>query len=52
MRAKLDEENANALNELKNLKSKLISEQLLNEKHEEEIRNKDAMISELSARLR
>jgi len=52
MKAKLEEENFNSLNELKDLKEKLKGEQFLNEKLVEENRNKDATIAELSARLR
>ena len=52
MKAKLDEENFNSINELKELKEKLKGEQFLNEKLVEENRNKDAIIAELSARLR
>ena len=52
MKAKLEEENFNSLNELKDLKEKLKGEQFLNEKLVEENRNKDGTIAELSARLR
>ncbi len=52
MEAKLKEDNFNASKELKDLRDKLQAEQLMNQKLNEENRNKDAIIAELSARLR
>ena len=52
MKAKLEQENSGSLNELQSLRDRLMEEKHLNEKMMEENRNKDAVISELSFRLR
>ena len=45
MKVKLEQENAESFNELQRLKDKLQEEKLLREKVEEEIRNKETVIS-------
>jgi hypothetical protein len=45
MKVKLEQENAESFNELQRLKDKLQEEKLLREKMEEEIRNKETVIS-------
>ena len=52
MKVKLEQENADSLNELQSIKDRLLEEQHVNEKLKEDNRNKDTVISELSLRLR